>query len=58
MYSVKVKCPKHPRFNPSINTMSDVKGGCEFCQDLLDFATMIKEFNEATKAKPKTNPRR
>ena len=58
MYAIKVTCPKHPRFNPILHSESDIKAGCQFCYDLLDFHVMVKEFNEATKVQRKVPAKR
>jgi hypothetical protein len=30
------KCPKHPRFDPSIDGIGAIKGNCQKCNELMD----------------------
>ena len=29
--SVRVKCPRHPRYNPERNGAGAIRGGCRYC---------------------------
>jgi hypothetical protein len=32
---IKLKCPKHPRYNPAIGGENEIRGACGFCYALL-----------------------
>ncbi len=34
MLKLKLRCYKHPRYNPAANGLGGIRGGCEFCFQL------------------------
>jgi hypothetical protein len=47
MFSFKLKkivlsCPKHKRYNPAVHGQSGIRGGCMFCDRMLDIYRQIK----------------
>jgi hypothetical protein len=51
--TLKAKCPRHPRFNPSLEGRGGIVGGCKGCEELCELfeewarmARRVKEFEE------------
>ena len=36
MLILKLKCPKHPRYNPPLHLEDGIRGGCQRCMELLE----------------------
>jgi hypothetical protein len=56
----KGRCSKHPRYNPAIDGLGGIRGGCRRCEMLLDIYThhaslvrLVREFG--TRAMAGTN---
>ncbi len=41
---IKLKCPKHPRFNPRRGGRSSIKAGCGFCQQIAGTQEKLDSF--------------
>lgn len=37
----KLKCPKHPMFNPAKHGPGDIKAGCPLCFSLIETANAV-----------------
>lgn len=55
----KGRCAKHPAYNPEIDGMGGIRGGCKRCEMLLEIYThharlvrLMREFGTRESAKP------
>lgn len=55
----KGKCSKHPKYNPEVDGLGGIRGGCRRCDLLLDIWThhskmirLIREFGTRDEPKP------
>lgn len=60
---MRVKCPKHPKFNPE-HGIAAVKGGCVRCSGMVEALTLHKRLMrlliddlKATRERPKRKPK-
>lgn len=43
MLTIKLKCPKHPRYNPVVQRENGIVGGCAYCNDLYWVVTSLAD---------------
>jgi hypothetical protein len=58
----KGRCHKHPGYNPEIDGLGGIRGGCERCELLLDISTthgklirLMREFGSRADARVKAS---
>jgi hypothetical protein len=50
MLKLKLRCRKHPRYNPAAKGLGGIRGGCEFCFQLYQLYRSINDMQRLTVA--------